>query len=400
MIPWNNLYSERSRLTHSNLVSGSSDFSIQLAAGYPDPSLFPLQELHAVTAAFSDMNDTSVLQYNSPGGFEPLREVISEKSRKTSLSNILVTHGSQQGLDLLAKLLLNRGDTVIVEAPTFHGALWVFESAEAKVVSIPVDSQGMDVDALENYLRSHSGVNQPKLIYTIPTFHNPTGATMPLERRLELIRISETYSIPIVEDAPYNELWFDSEPPPTLLDLGDTGQVLHLGTFSKTLCPSFRVGWLTAPEEVISKCLHFKHIADTCSNGFIQQVVHRLHLNGHLQNNIQRAQKLYRSKRDALTDAVKRIRSDDLGYHEPQGGFFAWLELGTFISGELLQEEARKRGVLIAASPMFYLGREGASSACRITFSYPTESEISKGIHILGEIIKNHKVRDGVVWKT
>ncbi|OBZ14239.1 hypothetical protein A8L34_09795 [Bacillus sp. FJAT-27264] len=399
MIPWSSLYSNRSRFIHPNLVSGSGGASIQLSAGYPDPSLFPLQELHAAVSAYSGMNDLSVLQYNSPGGFEPLKEVIAEKSEKTASSNILLTQGSQQGLDLLAKVLLNPGDTVIVEAPTFHGALWVFESAEAKVVGIPVDSQGMNMIALEEFLSSHSGVNRPKLIYTIPTFHNPTGVTMTLERRLELIRISEAYGIPILEDAPYNDLWFDSEPPPTLLDLAGTDQILHLGTFSKTLCPSFRVGWLAASEEIISKCLHFKHIADTCSNGFIQRVVHGLHMNSFLQTNIKHAQKLYRSKRNALTEALKQIPSDKLQFQNPQGGFFAWLELGTEISAEVLQEEASKRGVLIAASPMFYQDGDGSPSACRITFSYPSESEIAEGIHILGEIITNHNVRDVTAWK-
>lgn len=391
MILWNNLYSERSRFTHSNLVSGSDAESIQLAAGYPDPRLFPLQDLYSVIGEYSDANEKSVLQYNSPGGFEPLKAIIAKKSEKTVLDNILLTHGSQQGLDLLAKLLLNPGDTVIVEAPTFHGALWVFEAAQANVVGIPIDSHGMNTEYLEFYLRSQPRDKLPKFIYTIPTFHNPTGITMSLERRTDLLRISGKYGIPLIEDAPYNDLWYDSEPPPSLLELGGVEFVIHLGSFSKTLCPSFRVGWIAASEAVISKCLHFKHIADTCSNGLIQQVVYKLHLNDFLQNNIQRAQNMYRSKRDALSNAVKQIHIEDLHFQTPEGGFFAWLEWGNTLSAELLQKEARKRGVLIAAAPMFYKDVIHAPTACRITFSYPTESEIASGLQILGEILKEHK---------
>lgn len=391
MISWSNLYSERSRHSHSNLVSDSSSSCIQLSAGYPDPRLFPLQEVGAIVAGYAEANDRSVLQYNAPGGFEPLKEVIASKSRQTLPENILLTHGSQQGLDLISKILLNPGDTVIVEAPTFHGALWVFEAAEANVVQIPMDAEGMNTEYLEFYLRSHPRDKPPKLIYTIPTFHNPTGKTMSLERRLELIRISGQYGIPIIEDAPYSQLWFDQEPPPALLELGGAQQLIYLGTFSKTLCPSLRVGWIAASPAVISKCLHFKHIADTCSNGFIQQIVHNLHLNGFLDRNIVRAQQIYRSKRNALIEAIKEIGMEELQLQTPEGGLFAWLELGDRMPGELLQAEARKQNVLIAASPMFYANGSNAPSACRITFSYPTEADIARGFQILANILRTHK---------
>lgn len=391
MVSWNNLYSERSRYSHSNLVSDSGRTNIQLSAGYPDTRLFPLQELSAIFAEYAEANDSSVLQYNAPGGYEPLKEDIASKSRHTQPENILLTHGSQQGLDLVSKLLLNPGDTVIVEAPTFHGALWVFEAAEANIVQIPMDAEGMSTDDLESYLRSHPRDKPPKLIYTIPTFHNPTGKTMSLKRRLELIRISGQYGIPILEDAPYSQLWFDQEPPPPLFELGGVQQVIYLGTFSKTLCPSLRVGWIAASPAVISKCLHFKHIADTCSNGFVQQIVHKLHMNGFLDRNILRAQQVYRSKRNALTSAFDQIGMAELRLQAPEGGLFAWLELGDLMSGELLQAEARKQNVLIAASPMFYAEGGNAPSACRITFSYPTEADIARGIQILANILRTHQ---------
>lgn len=391
MIPWNNLYSERSRYSHPNLVSDSSSSCIQLSAGYPDPSLFPLQEISAIMAVYAEANHRSVLQYNSPSGFEPLKEIIASQSPHTLPEHILLTHGSQQGLDLISKLLLDPGDTVIVEAPTFHGALWVFEAAKANIVQISMDAEGMNTEYLEHYLRTHPRDKPPKLIYTIPTFHNPTGRTMSLERRSELIRISALYGIPIVEDAPYSELWFDDEPPSALLELGGTEQVIYLGTYSKTLCPSLRVGWVAAPSAVITKLVHFKHIADTCSNGFSQQTVHKLHLNGFLERNITRAQQLYRSKRNALVDAIKEMELKEVRLQAPHGGLFAWLELGSRMAGELLQAEARKQNVLIAASPMFHADKRSEPSACRITFSYPTEADITTGVQVLAEILRTHK---------
>ncbi|MGX5592330.1 aminotransferase-like domain-containing protein [Bacillus cereus] len=391
MVNWESLYAERARSDHRDLVSGANSNAIQMAAGFPEPSLFPVQEVAYAIKKLTDREGSSVLQYNSPSGDESLRAWIADRTSTTKIQlnaeKILLTHGAQQGLDVITKVLVNPGDGVLTESPSFHGALWVFQAAGAQICSIPIDEQGIVLEKLEEKLQEMAKKNKlPKFIYTIPTFHNPTGYTATLERRLGLLELAEKYGIPVVEDVPYNDLWYDSAPPPTLLELGGPDLVIQLGTFSKTLCPALRVGWIIGSPKILKKTLHFKHIADTCSSGIMQRVAHQLCLDGFLDHNISRAREIYRVKRDVLLESFQQLDLQEVHCSRPDGGFFTWLQLPEGVSSQKLQKTALEQGVSIASAPIFFAEGE-YDNACRLTISYPSAEEIRSGVSKLGNAI-------------
>lgn len=383
---WSTIYAARARGDYQNLVSSLSGSIVQMAGGFPDERVFPGSETLAAMQRLLAEEGPALLQYAGPIGYEPLRQWIAEQaggSGSTALSadNVLLTHGAQQGIDLIARMLLDPGDTVIVEAPTFHGALWVFQSQGALVRSVPLEQDGMDMSRLELMLAELARSKRlPKFIYTIPTYHNPTGYTTSLERRVALLELCSTFGVPIVEDLPYEDIWYDAPPLPSYLELSDHAvPVIQLGTFSKTLCPAFRVGWMIGDKPFIAKTIHFKHISDTCSSLLMQRTAYELCDNGFLEQNVIKARSLYRPKRDALLDALARYPIEGASCSKPGGGFFAWLTLPAEISATALKKHALEAGVAIAASPMFY-ANGGMDHACRLTFSCPQPAEIEMGI--------------------
>lgn len=391
MVDWSGFYALRAQGDQQDLISKPGGTSlIQMAAGFPDPAIFPVQAFMQATQEAIAIAGTGALQYNAPGGYEPLRDWIAQHMYtqvRLSQEHVLLLHGSQQGLELVAKLLVDPGDWVVVEGPTFHGALGVFKGAGARIATVPMEPEGMAPDSLEAVIRELADQHSlPKFIYTIPTFHNPTGYTMNLERRLRLLEVAGTYGIPVVEDAPYNSLYYDATPPPpTLLELAGPQRVIHLGTFSKTLFPGARVGWMVADAAVIKKVWGWKHLADTCSSGIMQRVVHTLCTNGSLEANIAQAKALYRAKRDALLTGFENIPAGAV-CSRPAGGFFAWLTLPLGVEAHVFQEAALDHGVAIAPGTMFFTNGQGAN-ACRLTISLPAELEIRQGASLLVQTI-------------
>lgn len=384
MIQWNSFYAARAQGDYQNLVSTLADSIVQMAGGFPDERVFPGAEALEAMQSLYEQAGPALMQYAGPIGYEPLRQWVAERaggSTPLSANHVLLTHGAQQGIDLIARMLLDPGDTVIVEAPTFHGALWVFQSHGARILSVPLEQDGMDVSCLKQMLADLARTNQlPKFIYTIPTFHNPTGYTTSLERRVAMLEICSTFGVSIVEDLPYSDIWYDAPPLPSYLELSDHSvSVIQLGTFSKTLCPAFRVGWMIGDESFIAKTIHFKHISDTCSSLLMQRTAHELCSNGFLERNVSKARNLYRQKRDALMEALARHPIEGASCSRPGGGFFAWLTLPAGMSATVLKKHALEAGVAVAASPMFY-EEEGRDHACRITFSCPQAAEIETGV--------------------
>lgn len=385
-------FAERALPEYSNLVSQNASDTIQMAGGFPDPLLFPVKEVLEAVQHLTYTQGSSLMQYDNPRGFEPLIDLVSNQlsnSDKCRMDNVLLTHGAQQGLDIISKLLLDAGDTIIVEAPSFHGALWVFKAAGASIIDVPIDEQGMKIDELEDLLHNLKEKNlRPKFIYTVPTFHNPTGYTLSLDRRHELIKLAQKYEVLVIEDIPYSELWYDQQPPPTLFELGGADTVIQLGSFSKTLCPSLRTGWIAGSTDVIRKATHFKHIADTCSSSLLQQIVYTLCKEGYLDQNITRAREMYKRKRDTLVSGLHELANDFDGVVNsvPGGGFFTWLKLSEGMSAELLKQVAAEEGVLIAPSSMFYVNGH-IDNACRLTYSYPSEVDIQEGVNRLAKAI-------------
>jgi DNA-binding transcriptional MocR family regulator len=288
---------------------------------------------------------------------------------------VMVLSGSQQGLQLTARVLLSPGDTVIVEAPTYFGALEAFRKAGARMVSVPVDAEGMQVDILGALLRHH----RPKLIYTLPTFQNPSGTVMSLERRRQLLALAAGYGIPILEEDTYAELRYDGSSIPSLKAMDTTGVVLNLGTFSKILFPGLRLGWLLAPRQVIRRLALSKQTEDLHSSTLGQWAMERMITAGHLETHLVTIRKVYRHQRDVMGKALEAERIEGLRWEVPRGGFYFWCELPRLVDRAKLSAMAAELSVnFLPGYPCFV--DEPPSHWVRLNFTFPTPREIEEGV--------------------
>jgi 2-aminoadipate transaminase len=304
--------------------------------------------------------------------------------------NVIITTASQQGLELISKIFLDPGDTVVVELPSYLGGLNAFTSYRANLVSVPLDDEGMKTDVLQERLKELSDADQlPKFIYTVPDFQNPAGVTMSTRRRLELLSICHQYDLPLVEDTPYRELRFEGEPPPDLLSLDDCGCVISLHTFSKILFPGMRLGWALGCKEIIDKMELAKQSMDLCTPAFTQSIVLRYIERGLLEPQINHIIEIYRKKRDTMLSALETHMPKVPGMHwtHPQGGLFLWVTLPEGIDTEEMFAEAVEHDVAYVLGKAF-CADGGGESSMRLNFSYPTEAEITEGIRRLAEAVK------------
>jgi 2-aminoadipate transaminase len=283
-------------------------------------------------------------------------------------------------------VFVDRGDTVLVEGPTFMGAVRHFSEAGARLVTVPTDGQGMDVDALEEILRQlrKDGV-RPKFLYTIPTFHNPTGTTMPLARRQRLVELGATYGVAVVEDDAYGDLRFEGQPLPNLAALDQEGWVIRVGTFSKILAPGLRMGWAYARPEVINRLGHFK--VEGSSGPFQTRVVAKYCEDGRLDAHIQQLIALYRGKRDVMLDAIRQEFPPEVAVVRPEGGFFVWCTLPAGMSAIALAKKAAEHKVSFVPGTGFYANGQG-DDAIRLAFSLQPEEKIVEGIARIGKAMR------------
>ncbi|WP_343314943.1 PLP-dependent aminotransferase family protein [Brucella sp. BE17] len=367
---------------------------IFFGGGYPDGDVFPVD---AIRAAFDEALKTSgkeALQYSSSIGLPKLRQQIVERMKHEqvdcTMDNILILQGAQQGLDLAARLLVDKGDTIITEAPTFLGALGAFAACEPQYETVAVDENGLDTDALEALLKQNP---RAKLLYTIPDFHNPTGVTMSLDRRKALIALANKYDLIVLEDTPYREVYFDAPPPVTLKSLDEEGRVIYLGSFSKILSPGLRLGWAVASEEIIQKMTLLKLGADTqCSTLNMTAVSHLLDvydLDGHITS----IRKHYKHKRDVMLGAVREHLPQDIHFTHPAGGLFTWLTFPESFDARkfLLECAIPKFEVGYVPGDPFYAESPQLNHA-RVSFSSVPVSQIDEGILRLGEALRNYVV--------
>lgn len=321
---------------------------ISLAVGLPPAELMPLAELREVQERLLVERGTETLLHSPTEGIAPLRESLAARCASWGIqvtpAEILVTSGSQQGLDLIARVFLDPGDVVIVEQPTYLGALEVFRRAEAHLVSVPVDGDGMRIDLLEALLARH----RPKLIYTLPTFQNPSGAVLSTSRRLALLELARRYQVAVVEDDPYRDLAYDAEPPAPLaaLDpLGRRGGTIFVSSTSKVLFPGLRVGWIAAPEEVIRRLALAKQSADLHSSTPGQWIVDRFLREGRLDRHLARVRPQYARRRDTMLEALAPGAALGLSWARPRGGFYVWCDLPSALAASHLSAEAARQGV-------------------------------------------------------
>ena len=372
---------------------------ISFAGGLPAPDVFPVARFQEACRKVLEVNGHQALQYGASEGYEPLREMIARHIArygiKAKAENVLITSGSQQALDLIGKLLINPGDRILVEAPTYLGALQAFNVYGAEYVSVQSDQDGLRTDLLEAPLRTG-----PKFMYVLPNFQNPGGTTLSEGRRHELVLLADRYGVPIIEDDPYGQLRYEGEhlPPLVVLDRENLrrdngysiGNVIYLSTFSKTLAPGLRLGWIVAPADVIAKFVQLKQGADLHTSTFGQMVAYDVAKDNFLDEHVKLIRRVYRERRDVMLEALKKYFPPEATWTHPQGGLFLWVTLPEGMDCNKLFEVALKENVAFVPGDCFYAGNS-VNESCRhlrLNFSYGQPEQIREGIRRLSVAIK------------
>jgi len=373
---------------------------ISFAGGLPAPDVFPAQRFEEACHKVLTQQAASALQYGATEGYQPLRELIANNMArygiKARVENVLMTSGSQQALDLIGKLFINRGDRVLVEAPTYLGALQAFNVYGADYVSVPSDENGLRTDQLEVSLRSG-----PKFMYVLPNFQNPAGTTLSEGRRHELVLLADRYGIPIVEDDPYGQLRYEGEHLPSLVVLDrenlrrDTGysigNVIYLSTFSKTLAPGLRLGWIVAPPDVIGKLAQLKQGADLHTSTFTQFVAYEVARDGFLDKHVKLIRQVYRERRDVMLQALQEFFPPNVTWTHPKGGLFLWATLPAGLDMKAIFNSALELNVAFVPGDSFYANDSGEGSRhMRLNFSNATPDQIREGMRRLATAVNKH----------
>lgn len=362
---------------------------ISLAGGLPAEELFPIAEIQAaVNYVLENENAAAALQYGPTEGYLPLRRevaaIMRERGVSCSAEEILITSGSQQSLDLLGRVFLDQGDTVLVENPTYLGAIQAFEAFEPRFKAIPTDDQGMLPEALERAIIEQP----PKLVYLVPTFQNPTGRTMNRERRQAVAEILRRHQVLLVEDDPYSELRFEGEELPSIKSL-ENDWVIYLSTFSKTVVPGFRVGWMVGDPRLIGNIAKCKQGADLHTNSLVQYILVRYLQETDSQSHIARIRAEYKRRKNAMLEALAREFPPEIRWSLPEGGMFLWLQLPEGINTEPLLAEAVAEKVAFVPGKPFFVG-EGGENTMRLNYSNSGPEMIDEGIRRLARLIRPH----------
>ena len=379
------------------VVARSTADLVSFAPGYPAPELFPWEELRDISGMLLNGAHPDALQYGPTRGYEPLLEAIvglsAERGITASVSELLITSGSQQGIDLIARVMISPGDVVLVELPTFTGGIAAFRNAQAELVGVAQDASGISVDALdEAWRRASGGGKTVKLLYAIPNFQNPTGLLLDLARRPQLIEWAARRNVLIVEDDPYGSLYFEDVVSPAetrpLRAQDPDGRVLYLSTFSKTLAPGFRVGWMQAPPALIERFETAKQSTDLTSGILDQHLVYEAVRRGVVHALAPKLRALYARKRDVMEQAIRAHIGDRLTWLSPKGGFFVWATLPPGHSDNALLENALAHGVIFVVGSAFFVDGSGHDTI-RLSFSAPSIDRIEEGIRRLAAALND-----------
>ena len=362
---------------------------ISFAGGLPAPELFPVKKMQAAVDKVFEEHGQEAMQYGAAKGVTALRELIlqhvKEKEGVTGvLDNVLVTTGSEQALDLVGKAFVNPGDTVLVEQPTYLCALDVFKSYGAKFVGVAMDEQGMKMEALEDALKAHP---ETKLIYTVPNFQNPTGRTMAVDRRKKLAELAAKYDVYVLEDNPYGEIRFAGTHVPAVKSFDETGHVFYMSTFSKTLAPGFRLGWVVADEDVVNKLTVLKQSADLHTDNLAQYAVVEFLNNNDLDAHVKKISDLYGKRKQLMADGLKKYFPAGVKYTNPEGGMFLWVEVPGVDDTVELFKECLKHNVAFVPGDPFFAGKP-QPGAFRLNYSNAKEDQIKVGMKQLGEALQ------------
>jgi 2-aminoadipate transaminase len=366
---------------------------ISFAGGLPAAELFPVEQVKAATCKALEKQGVQTLQYGATEGYRPLRELVAQdmsRGVQLNIDNVLITSGSQQALDLLGKIMIDPGDRIVVEAPTYMGALNAWNPYEPEYVTVSMDEHGARIDELEEAFQQ-----SPKYMYVLPNFQNPTGVTLTAERRRALLKKARQHTILIIEDDPYAELRFEGEALPSLLSLeGEQqagtyeGNVIYLGTFSKTLAPGMRLGWVIAPATIINKLVQAKQGADLHTATFTQVVAYELIREGFLEGHVPEIRRVYRERRDAMLLAMEEYFPEEVQWTRPSGGMFLWVTLPAGIDAVDLLKAAAEQQVIFVPGEAFYPDH-GLSNTLRLNYSHDKPEDIREGIRRLGKAMQH-----------
>jgi len=374
---------------------------ISFAGGLPNPKSFPIEEIQGVIETVLKEHGKTALQYGTTQGLKSLRETITERAHKDGINceadDIIITSGSQQSLDTIGKMFLNPGDTALCGLPTYLGGINAFKSYESNLIGIPLDENGMRIDALEDTIKDCIKDDiVPKFIYTVPTFQNPAGVIMPESRRKKLVDIANEYDLIIVEDDPYGKLRFDVEHIKPIKAFDDEGRVIYISTFSKILSPGFRLAWCIGSKEIVRKMIICKQALDLCTNTFTQFIANEFMRIGSLDLHIMKICDMYKPKRDIMMDAMKKYFPDGYTCYKPKGGMFAWVTLPEGIDTETMFLDAIKQKVAYVHGKAFFVN-EGGGRSMRLNFSYSTNDQLDEGMKRLANVIKEKLQKNKVV---
>ena len=405
--PWKQRYAQRMQRMSSSAIRELLKLTqqpdlISFAGGLPAPELFPTEAFAEASQRVLQDQGQQALQYSTTEGYLPLRELIVAKMGQygieASVDNVLITSGSQQALDLIGRLLINPGDLILTERPSYLGALQAWAAYQAEYTTVPLDDNGMNTALLEEAM-----CGGPKFMYILPNFHNPAGVTLSLERRQTLIEMADHYGVPIIEDDPYGELRFEGEhiPPLVVLDSdklngkghafngGEVnyfqGNVIYMSTFSKTLAPGLRLGWIVAPKSVIQRCVQVKQGMDLHTSTFVQMVAYEAAKDGFLQQHVRRIRQVYKERRDVMIAAMEREFPQGIRWTTPQGGLFLWVTLPLQMDSTALLAKAIEQKVAYVPGAAFF-PESGDQNHFRLNFSNAQPAQIEEGIARLGKV--------------
>ena len=371
---------------------------ISFAGGFPDSAMFDVEGIREASAMALSKEPGAALQYGATEGYNPLREQLAlfmaaKGVKNISAEGLIVTTGSQQALDLVAKTLLNPNDIALVEAPTFLATIQCFRLYGPKVIGVPIDAHGVQVDKLEAMIQQH----KPKLVYIIPTFGNPSGALLSKERRLKILQLAVQYKTIVIEDDPYGDLYFGEAPPPSMLALSDQvpgsrDWLVHCGSLSKVLSPGLRVGWMVAPPDLLARATMCKQFSDAHTSTFAQATAAQYLLSGRMPATLNTVRRVYAERAQAMDKALQRELGDALAYTAPQGGLFFWANLtgakGAVKDGNAFAKSAIEKGVAFVPGAPFFANDPDLSSI-RLSFATADQAKIEEGIARLGQALKN-----------
>ncbi len=361
---------------------------ISFTGGLPAPEMFPKKELADIAKDVLLNDGATALQYGITEGYDPLKDMVRKRMEDINVAkeqdHVIIVSGAQQGIDLAAKVFLNEGEGIIVENPSFIGALNSFRAYNAKLYAVDVENDGMNMEQVENLLKNNDTI---KLIYTIPTFQNPSGITMSLEKRKQLLEIAKKYDIYIVEDNPYGELRFKGNDIPTIKSMDDTGRVIYVGSFSKILSPGLRLGWVVACPEIIQRIVVVKQVNDVHTNIFAQMIATQYMRKHSIDEHIVKIRALYGKRCGWMLECMDRYLPEFCEYTRPEGGLFIWCTLPGEYDTLAVVKECIKRKVAFVPGNTFMADMEKPSSSFRLNYSTMSEEKIEEGIKALGEVL-------------